>query len=256
MISISRSAYSFGKTIVKKLFISFYIRQLFQPNLLGIFTNPYFFARRSLYKMMKLQGASLGGRLLDIGCGSKPYQNLCAATEYVGMELDTPENRSSKNADIFYDGKSFPFPDASFDSVILNQVLEHVFEPDLLMKEISRVLKTSGKLLITVPFFWDEHEQPYDYARYTSFGLKYLVEKYRFEIQVQEKATVGALALLQLFTAQIFQSLSCRSNFWNLFVTAVITGPLNCVLYPFTLLFRGCGRADIFLDNFMVCRKN
>ena len=53
-----------------------------------------------------------------------------------------------------------------------NQVLEHVFNPDDFVREIARVLKPGGALLLTVPFVWNEHEQPYDYARYSSFGLR------------------------------------------------------------------------------------
>ena len=61
--------------------------------------------------------------------------------------------------------------------MLCNQVLEHVFNPDEFLLKINRVLKNDGKLLLTVPFVWDEHEQPFDYARYSSFGLKALIEK-------------------------------------------------------------------------------
>ena len=118
---------------------------------------------------------SMNGRLLDVGCGRKPYRDLFPTKDYVGLEIDTPENRLRNQADIFYDGNSFPFEDHDFDGIICNQVLEHVFNPDQFVRELRRVLKSRGLLLLTVPFVWDEHEQPRDYARYTSFGLKSLV---------------------------------------------------------------------------------
>jgi SAM-dependent methyltransferase len=70
-------------------------------------------------------------------------------------------------------------------------VLEHVFNPDDFLNEVNRVLKPSGKLLLTVPFVWDEHEQPYDYARYSSFGLRSLLEKHGFSIVKHEKVGGG-----------------------------------------------------------------
>jgi len=64
------------------------------------------------------------GRILDVGCGSKPYQELFGATEYIGLEI---EGSVSKDADYLYAGKVFPFNDEDFDSVFSSQTLEHVF---------------------------------------------------------------------------------------------------------------------------------
>ena len=109
--------------------------------------------------------------MIDIGCGNKPYKNLFKhCKSYIGLEIES-ENKNS--ADFTYDGKNFPFEDETFDSAVCSEVLEHVFEPNQFLKEVNRVLKKNGLIILTLPFFWDEHEQPYDYARYTSFGLIY-----------------------------------------------------------------------------------
>ena len=92
------------------------------------------------------------GKVLDVGCGTKPYESMIPHTEYVGLEFDAPENRASKKADIFYDGLYFPLKDSGFDSILTTQVLEHVFEPEIFVAELNRVLKTNGKILLTVPF--------------------------------------------------------------------------------------------------------
>ena len=68
----------------------------------------------------------------------------------------------NKHADRSYDGKTFPFSDGEFDAVLTSEVLEHVFNPDEFLSEINRVLRDDGVLLLTVPFVWDEHEQPFD----------------------------------------------------------------------------------------------
>jgi SAM-dependent methyltransferase len=93
----------------------------------------------------------------------------------------------NEQIDVYYDGKHFPFEAASFDNVFSTEVFEHIFNIDEVIPEIFRVLKPGGSLLITCPFVCPEHEQPYDYARYTSFGIKHLLEKHGFEVKEQIK---------------------------------------------------------------------
>jgi len=125
----------------------------------------------------------LKGRLLDFGCGRKPYENLFSVSEYVGLDMEqTGHNHRNSKVDVYYDGKHIPFPDESFDALFCGEVLEHVFDPELVLPEIRRVLKPDATALLTVPFCWNEHETPFDYARYSIFGIKYLLEKHGFEV--------------------------------------------------------------------------
>ena len=157
-------------------------KEQFVPSYLGVFINPFFFARRALYLRIKSLAHHITGTVLDIGCGSKPYQSFFHCDEYVGIDIESAKARQHSKADIFYNGEILPFAADHFDSVICTQVLEHVFEPDLFFKEINRVLKSGGRLLLTTPFVWDEHEQPVDFARYTSFGLKHLLMRHGFVV--------------------------------------------------------------------------
>jgi len=177
----------------------------FNPGFLGMFVNPFYFARKGLYAEVRFLSESVRGKTLDIGCGQKPYKHLFEVTEYIGLEIDTLGNRSNKKADYFYDGKIFPFQENTFDTVLSNQVLEHVFNPDEFLSEVHRVLKSQGILLLTVPFVWDEHEQPIDYARYSSFGLKYLLEKHKFEILDQRKSITDIRVIFQLLIGYIYK---------------------------------------------------
>jgi SAM-dependent methyltransferase len=231
-----------------------YIRhQQYAPGLGGIILNPFYHARRGLRQGISYLAPQLNGRLLDIGCGRKPYQNLFRVNEYVGLELDSPENRANKSADFFYEGKLFPFENGAFDGAICNQVLEHVFTPDEFLGEIHRVLKPGGKLLLTVPFVWDEHEQPHDYARYTSFGLKSLLEKNGFEMLEHRKINADIRVLFQLTNAYLYKVLWTRWSVVNLLICALVMAPFNilglllCKLLP--------KNPDLYLDQIMLVRK-
>lgn len=193
------------------------------------------------------------GRLLDVGCGRKPYRGLFQTNEYVGLEIDTPENRANKQADFYYDGNKFPFVSDEFDGVICNQVLEHVFTPDQFLDEIHRVLKNDGLLLLTVPFVWDEHEQPWDFARYSSFGLKNLVERNGFEILEQRKTNADVRALFQLINAYLQKVLWTKSSVMNLILCAILMAPFNILgMVLYRLLPRN---PDLYLDQVVLARK-
>ena len=232
---------------------AYYADQMIRPGFVGLFINPFYFARRELLAAMRDLGPQIGGRVLDVGCGSRPYERLVPATEYVGLELDTPENRRTKLADVYYDGRALPFPDGSFDAVISNEVLEHVFEPEAFVGEIARVLKPGGRLLLTVPFVWDEHEQPRDYGRYSSFGLAALLQKHGFSILKQRKTAANVATIFQLLNAYLYKITVTRNLYVNLGTTLVLMAPFN--LLGALLARITPGNPDLYLDNVVLAER-
>ncbi|MEO0683542.1 MAG: class I SAM-dependent methyltransferase [Cyanobacteria bacterium J06649_11] len=203
---------------------------LFQPSYLSIIVNPFYFARKGLYQAIRDFSKNISGRILDVGCGNKPYQHLFSNSDYVGLEIDSPNNRKQKQADYFYEGKVFPFEDSSFSTVVCNQVLEHIFEPKNLLTEINRCLQPGGTLLISVPFVWDEHEIPQDYARYSSFGLRHLLEEANFQIVSHQKSVSDIRVVFQLLAAYIYKTyISNKNRFFSIFLTALLICPVNLI---------------------------
>ena len=118
------------------------------------------------------------GKLLDLGCGKVPLYNVYK--DYISDNTCVDwGNTLHKNQHLAHEcdlTKPLPFKDGEFDSVILSDVLEHIPIPELLVKEISRVLSSEGILLLNVPFYYSIHEEPHDFYRYTEFALRYLME--------------------------------------------------------------------------------
>ena len=167
----------------------------FDPNIF----HPFYIIRRELKRKMEKFAPALNGRLLDFGCGSKPYESLFRVDEYIGMDYyNEGHPHENEMIDVFYDGKTFPFADNHFDSVLCSEVIEHIFNLPEILLEINRVLKKDGQVLFTCPFVWNEHEVPFDFARYSRFALKSLLEKAGFEIVRFEKAGNYRLAITQL----------------------------------------------------------
>lgn len=230
-----------------------YLRQQSHPGFLGIFINPFYFARKGLMGAIVSFAPRVRGRVLDVGCGQKPYEHLFSTTQYIGLEMDTSENRAMKKADFFYDGKNFPFENEYFDSIICNQVLEHVFNPDNFLSETNRVLKLDGTLILTAPFIWDEHEQPYDYARYSSFGLSYLLKEYGFEVIELKKTQADVSLIFQLINAYLYKITVTQNPYINLLTTVFLMSPFNILGL---LLSRLCpSNEDLYLDNVVLAKK-
>ena len=232
---------------------AYYFEQMMRPGFLGLFVNPFYFARRELLRAVRALGPEIRGRVLDVGCGGRPYESVIGAHEYVGLELDTPENRLRQKADVFYDGRRLPFDDASFDAVICNQVLEHVFEPDAFLKEIARVLRGGGRLLLTVPFVWDEHEQPWDFGRYSSFGLKAILSRNGLRVLRQEKTAGDVRVLFQLVNAYLYKVTVTRSEYANLIFSLLLMAPFNLLGTVLACILPS--NADLFLDNVVLAER-
>jgi len=226
----------------------------FFPGWLGLFTNPFWLARRGLANHIQDLATALTGDLLDVGCGRKPYRSLFKVDSYIGLDIENPGHSHEKeDVDVFYDGKIFPFTDNSYDSILCNQVLEHVFNPDEFLAEIHRCLKPGGQFLLTVPFVWDEHEQPYDFARYSSFGLRHLFEKNGFRVVEQRKSVQNIGVVFQLLIAYIYKITKTPWFLANVFLTTFL-------MMPFTLLGLLLGwflpnNTDLYLDNLILARK-
>ncbi len=139
------------------------------------------------------------GRVVDMGCGSAPYKELilAKAEEYVGVDWASSVH-DQRHVDVFAD-LSGPLPLESdwADTITAFQVLEHVREPELFLRECRRILRCGGQLLLTVPFMWHVHEAPNDYYRYTRHGLQYLLEKSGFA-EIALEANTGAWQTLAL----------------------------------------------------------
>lgn len=123
------------------------------------------------------------GRVIDLGCGTAPYKELILkqANEYIGVDWKNSFH-DQRNVDVFADiSKELPFPDDYADMVTAFQVMEHLEDPQKFLSESHRILRPEGQLVLTVPFMWHVHEAPYDFFRYTRYGLNHLLTKVGFQ---------------------------------------------------------------------------
>lgn len=157
------------------------------------------------------------------------------AKSYVGVDIEvsghshdkTDSSYKDSKVDYFYDGRHLPFEDGRFDGVVAFEVFEHVFNIDEVIPEITRVMKPGGRFLCSTPFAWDEHEEPYDFARYTSFGMRHILEKHGFEVLEIRKTTTYVLAVSQMFIAYLARHVARKSGILRRLFQLVFLFPLN-----------------------------
>lgn len=170
------------------------------------------------------------GKILDVGCGNKPYELLfnTSKEKYIGCDVT---QSSEHKVDIICNATNILVEDESFDTVFSTQVLEHVDNSDLMLKECNRVLKTNGIFILSAPFCWELHEEPYDYFRFTKYGLEELCERNNFEI-LELLPNGGKWAAIFQMNINMVYSAFKRKDFFSkalkfLFINLHITSLIN-----------------------------
>lgn len=222
-----------------------------------VLTDPAFLARRALARRLEtLLGLSVrpGQTWLDVGCGLRPYESLFAEARYVGVDVASSGREAALKApDVVYDGRALPFEARSVDGVLSTQVLEHVPEPGALVAEFARVLKSGGAVVASLPFFWCQHEKPYDFHRFTEFAARRLFEEAGFSVERLEKSSGAAETLAQAAATYLSGEVIARLPFGRSLFVAALCAPVQLAGAAAQRLLPDAG--DLFLDNVVLARK-
>lgn len=125
----------------------------------------------------------ISGDVLDVGAGVLRYKQHFSFKKYLTLDVN-----KDFSPDIVGSAEDIPLDESSLDSIVCTQVLEHLPNPDLAIKEFCRVLKPNGIVLLTAPQLNELHEEPNDFYRYTKYGLKHLFVKNGFDIiQIEQR---------------------------------------------------------------------
>ena len=146
----------------------------------------FFFPRKGILNFIQTNLNLLGGNLLDVGCGKKPYKNLILQnkkiTHYTGLDIQDALDYGGEKPELIWQQNTIPAADNTFESAFATEVFEHVYNISEELKEIHRVLKPGAHFIATVPFLWPLHETPHDHYRYTPFALQKLMTDAGFTV--------------------------------------------------------------------------
>jgi SAM-dependent methyltransferase len=159
------------------------------------FVDNFFFSHKNLF--------SKETRVIDIG-GSKKKRGLFNIEHYSPQVVYVNINPESE-AHIISDATAIPLPDASFDVVIMGEILEHLRDPRAALTEAFRLMAPHGKLIATIPFMAGVHGDPHDYGRYTPTFWKEVSEEIGFKnVEIEAQGTI--FAVMALMVQHIFRA--------------------------------------------------
>jgi SAM-dependent methyltransferase len=177
----------------------------------------------TIVKNLRPALAKLTGSVLDVGAGQSPWRTWLPETaSYQGLDVGNAHEfgmQRERPDIVYYDGKLMPFDNATFDNVLCIEVLEHSEDPQLLVAEISRVIRRGGTLLLTVPWSARLHHLPHDYHRFTRVRLQALFKQAGFDdIEIYERGNdVGAIAnKLTVLTIRLLRPSRVWHILWEL----------------------------------------
>ena len=144
-------------------------------------------ARPKLAKFVESHAS--GSYTLDLGCFDSPYSKYFP--NRLGFDI-----ASGKGVDVVGDAHKLPFENEKFECILCTEVLKHLHSPHIGVKEMYRVLKPGGKLILSTRFNFPIHDAPGDYFRYTEFGLRHLFKEWKIESLQAETTNFETFALL------------------------------------------------------------
>lgn len=201
----------------------------------------------TIYRDLRREFAGFSGRLLDIGCGNSPFRHLFdpARSQYQGIDVEAAASFGYRNpATVYYDGKTIPFPDASFDGVLCTEVMEHVPDPGPFIAEMHRVLKPGATAVVTIPWSARFHYQPHDYHRYTPSMLSPLFAAFTactIRPRGTDYATIASKVVVA-YVRNLLRLKSAAARDWLLLPCRLLAAVLGA---PFLLVALVLGHAGL-----------
>jgi len=192
---------------------------------------------KQAYRYLAESVISTDSAILDIGCGHRVIEQKIGPTcSYIGLDLfETATKWYGSKPDVYADAQQLPVKGSSIDHVLALEVMEHIRSPEKVVQEAYRVLKKNGTLIISVPFMYPLHDEPYDFRRWTRHGLKELIEGSGGlkidEIRENGGSIASAAIIFNLTIIESFiQLIKISRVFW-------ILSPMLMLIFTITNLF-------------------
>ena len=178
--------------------------------------------------------------VVDVGCGRSDNCRWLGQHNIL-YRLDYPAtNGRYENApDIYGDACRLPVKTATIDAILMLEVLEHVADAEAALDEIRRVLRPGGKIYLSVPFIYPLHDQPFDYRRFTIYGLRQMLKNrgLHIEREIQHgNSLIVALQVFNLALVEVVRNLS-RNHGVGALAFAILIYPMMLVANILALPF-------------------
>ena len=145
-------------------------------------------SRKGIYPFLNKEFSKIESnkRVLTIGSGGEINKLILDYSMHNNFDITSFDIDDKMNPDILGDICSYDFANVKFDYIIIAEVLEHLHSPQKAVDNIYKILEEKGTVIVTVPFIFPIHETPYDYYRYTKYGLSFLFRNFK-DVDINER---------------------------------------------------------------------
>lgn len=204
-------------------------------------------SRQGLYEFLNAQFQQIKSEsnVLTIGSGGEVNKLLESYAKSKSFSVKSFDIDPERNPDVLGDLCIYDFGHQKYDIVIIAEVLEHLYAPQLGIDNIFKILNSGGKLILTTPFILPLHDRPYDYFRFTKYGLAYLLRNFE-KIEIRERNSYfEAIDVLWVRTMQIGTKRAKK-------VAAIIIPLIFYLKRPFTKLCDRILKTDAMTTGYVV----
>lgn len=193
--------------------------------------HPRYLATRYIRQALDSASVHVHGAVLDVGSGLSPYRDVVQKRAGRYVSVDWPSTFHAVRPAIVGDALNLPIRDHSFDTVLATELIEHLSDPGAFLREAKRVLRDRGTIILSAPFFEPIHEEPRDYFRFTSFGLRALLESSDFVVeQIWRRGGANAVLFGGILTGALYNTLNPEAAGGRGAVRAALLAPFCAVL--------------------------
>ena len=157
-----------------------------------------FLSRKGLYPFLEREFGAIaaGSDVLSVGSGGAVNDRLRHHARARPFTVTSFDIDAGRGPDIQGDICTHDFAGRTFDVVVICEVLEHLHSPHLAVENLWRALRPGGTIILTVPFVFPIHERPYDYYRYTRYGLEHLFRAFEAVTIIERNSWAEAINVL------------------------------------------------------------
>lgn len=234
--------------ILRKLYTNRFLKTLF--------FNP--FAEYHQWRLLRFvrDAASeleAGSSIIDVGAGELKYRTEFAGCHYVSNDLCVgDDNWDYADIDIVSSAYAIPVETGKFDAILCIQVFEHLDAPEDALREFSRILRPGGRIYLSAPLLAGEHQQPYDFFRYTRYGYAKLAERHEFKIISIEPHGGAVIVLETMAWAMLWEMLPFRRQSVMRYLIYVLLYPVKLTTGVLALLIDQLDRKKAMTINYNV----
>lgn len=207
-------------------------------------------SRQGLYEFLNPQFSKIksGEKVLTVGAGGEVNKLLYEYAEKADFKVTSFDIDEDREPDILGDLHSYDFGENRFDTIVLSEVLEHLHSPHLGIQNVHRSLKPGGRLILTTPFIFPIHDRPYDFYRYTKYGLEHLLSGFE-DVEIRERNS--ALEAIDVLWLRLNKISGKRTHY----LKRLIVFTVFYLKRPLTLFLMRYVKTDIMTTGYNVSAK-